>query len=260
YRGDLLASLSKPILAVVGTRKSSSYGREMTRKLLQPLVKRGICIVSGLAIGIDTIAHQCALEQGSSTLAVLAGGVDEIYPAMNKELARRITAQGALISEYEPCTKLERWNFPARNRIVSALSQSVFVVEGTIDSGALLTAKFALEQNREILALPGNINNPNAQGPNYLIKCGARVITCPEDLLQAFDLEPETAEQMELFPELSDNEKLIYESLKQAGRELGFDELMLQCKFSFGQLSIALLNLELKNLIAKASGNSYLCL
>jgi len=258
YRGELSRCSAAPILAVVGTRKPSAYGRESTRKLLTPLCERGISIISGLAMGIDTIAHQCALEKNSGTIAVLAHGLDEVYPPLNRELAKRIVQNGLLLSEYEPCTKVEKWNFPARNRIISALSNAVFIIEGALTSGAMLTAKFALEQSREILALPGNINSFNAGGPNYLIKCGARVITCPEDLLQVFDLEPEKGGQMDIFPDLSDNEQKVLELVRGAAGEISFDEIMLKSKLGFGELSIALLNLELKSVIAKAGGNSFI--
>jgi len=261
YRGDISAVNSGKILAVVGTRKPSAYGREMTKKLLTPLCERKVKIISGLAMGIDTIAHQTAVASGAPTIAVLAGGVEEIYPAMNRELAQKIINNGVILSEYEPGSKMERWNFPARNRIVSALSEAVFIVEGSMSSGAMLTGKFALEQNREVLALPGNINITNAQGPNYLIKTGATVVTCTEDLLRCMGIEAEEhIEQMDIFDHLSENEQRIYAVFRAEQRNLSFDELMIITSESFGQLSVALLNLELKGVIAKAGGNSYIML
>ncbi len=260
YRGDFLDCLESVRLGVVGTRKPSAYGREMTRKLLQPISDKSVCIISGLAMGIDTISHQTALAGRSKTIAVLASGVESIYPPINRDLALKIIENGALISEYEPGSKMEKWNFPARNRIISALSQAVMIVEGSITSGALLTAKFALEQNRDILALPGNINITNAQGPNHLIKNGAAIITCTEDIMRILGIDEQKDEQIDLFPILSETEQQIYQLIKKEQRLVSFDELVLITGCSFGKLSIALLNLELKGMIAKSSGNSYIIL
>ncbi|PKN77854.1 MAG: DNA-protecting protein DprA [Candidatus Cloacimonetes bacterium HGW-Cloacimonetes-1] len=258
YRGMLAQALEKTRLGVVGTRKPSAYGKEMTRKLLQPVAELGVCIVSGLAMGIDTVSHLTALDSGALTIAALAGGLEEIYPPINRELAKRIVAQGALVSEYDPGSKMEQWNFPARNRIISALSQASFIVEGAISSGALLTAKFAMEQNRDLLALPGNITSHNAEGPNYLIKTGAAIVTCAEDILQTLGLDAAAAPQLDLFPELSDTETEIYAYYREEQREISFDELMVKTGYSFGKLSIALLNLELKGLLAKSGGSAYI--
>jgi DNA processing protein len=169
YRGDLKTCEKLPILAVVGTRKPSSYGQEMARKLIAPLCERRYGD-QRLAIAIDTVAHRVAL----STCKDYSGmpRSESIYPPMNLNLANEIVANGLLLSEYEPGSKMEKWNFPARNRIISALAPAVFIVEGSITSGALLTGKFALEQGRDVCAMPGNINNINAQGPK-MIKCGA---------------------------------------------------------------------------------------
>lgn len=258
FRGDICSALAGTRLSVVGTRKPTAYGREMCDKLLQPLAKQGVTIISGLAVGIDTVAHRAALDNGSATIAVMAGGVESIYPPQNRELTNQIITQGAIVSEYEPGSRMERWNFPARNRIVSALGDAVFVVEGSMKSGALLTAKFAVEQNRAVFALPGNINHPNAQGPNYLIKAGAALITCPEDLLSLLGLDAEPNEQMEILPEISPDEQAIYDIYKEEQREISFDELILKTGYSFGKLSVALLNLELKGYLAKVSGNSFI--
>ncbi|MCD8478979.1 MAG: DNA-processing protein DprA [Candidatus Cloacimonetes bacterium] len=244
-------------LAVVGTRKASSYGREMSRKLLTPLCQQGLCVISGLALGIDTAAHHIALESGAQTIGVLACGVESIYPPQNLQLSERIIKQGALVSEYEPGSKPDKWNFPARNRIISALSDAVFVVEGPITSGALLTAKAAIEQNRDIFALPGNINHSNAQGPNHLIKHGAALISSADDLFAALDMKPEKAEQIELFPELCPDEQKIVDILKEKQEVLSFDELLMISSFPIGRLSTHLTNLELKGVIAKESGNSF---
>ena len=258
YQGDLSGTLKDICLAVVGTRKPTSYGVEMCRKLLSPLCTKGVNIISGLAMGIDTIAHQTALKAKTKTIAVFASGLDSIYPPMNKELADSIIANGALVSEYEPGSKLERWNFPSRNRIISAFANAVFVVEGSLNSGAMLTAKFAVEQNKPLFALPGNINNRNAQGPNSLIKQGAFLVSSADDLLKNLGLTVTAKEQLELIPELSSEEQALYDILSSAQKELTFDDFMLKTGLGFGKLSTLLLNLELKGLVAKSSGNSYL--
>lgn len=257
YRGDLIKALKQICLAVVGTRKPTAYGREMCAKTIALACRNDVTIISGLAMGIDTVAHLTALEQHSGTIAVLAAGVDSIYPPQNRELAKQIVAHGALVSEYEPGSRLEKWNFPARNRIVSALAQAVYVVEGPLSSGALLTAKFAIEQDRELMALPGEISHPNAQGPNYLIKSGARLVSCPEDVLEALGIETQPDQQLQIMPELSESEQGVWDIFQSEQRELSFDDLLLKTGLSFGKLSIILLNLELKGCIGKASGNSF---
>ncbi len=258
YRGDLKAALKQVCLAVVGTRKPTAYGRESCSKLLAPVCKQGATIISGLATGIDTMAHNAALSNGSRTIAVLASGLETIYPRHNLDLAEQIIARGALVSEFEPGTKIDPWNFVARNRIISALAQSVFIVEGALNSGAMITAKHAIEQNRDVMALPGEINHPNAQGPNYLIKNGAQCVTTPQDILSALGLQTEADEQLEILPPISPDEQKIYELFQTEQRELNFDELLLRSGHNFGKLSTILLNLELKGYLVKTGGNSFI--
>ncbi len=258
FRGDLRSALKQVCLAVVGTRKPTVYGRESCAKLLKPVCRKGATIVSGLATGIDTVAHSTALKNGTRTIAVLAGGLETIYPSHNRELGEQIIATGALVSEYDPGTKLDPWNFVARNRIISALSQRVFIVEGSLKSGALITAKHAIEQNRDVMALPGEITHPNAQGPNYLIKNGAQCVTSPEDILFSLGFEAEGGEQLEILPEISAAEQKIYEIFQTEQREITFDELLVRSGHNFGKLSTILLNLELKGYLAKTGGNSFI--
>ncbi len=258
YKGDLHAALQGFCLAVVGTRKPSAYGVEMCRRLLAPVCGQGVCIVSGLAMGIDTIAHQTALSSKSNTIAVLAHGLDIVYPPGNKTLAEKIAHYGAVVSEYDPGTKPDRWNFSDRNRIISALSQAVLIVEAPFDSGALLTANFARQQARPVYALPGNINHQNAEGPNKLIREGACIITSPEDLMSDLGLNRSTEEQLILLPELNEDEQKLYDIVTEKNSEISFDELLLHTGLSFGKLSTILLNLELKGMLAKSSGNSFI--
>ncbi len=257
YRGKPFPTSSGLSLGVVGTRKPSEYGKSMTAQIVEPVAAAGVTIISGLAYGIDTVAHKAALKAGGRTIAVLAHGLDSIYPPQNRTLAEQIMEKGALISEYEPGSKMERWNFPARNRIISGLSQGVLVTEGSLSSGAMLTAKFALEQNRDLYALPGHVNLENAQGPNHLIRNGARLISSAADLLQDLGLDQPASEQLNLFPELTETEQHVWDIFREAQREISFDELVLKTGWSIGQLSIVLLNLELKGVLLKAGGNSF---
>lgn len=183
-------------VAVVGTRAVSPYGREVARQLGWQLAKHGVTVVSGLALGVDAIAHQGALDAGGRTIAVLGSGVDHIYPPQNVTLAQQIIERGAVISEYALGTKPEASNFPPRNRIISGLSLAVVVVEAGRRSGALITAGFAAEQGREVFAVPGSILNPGSDGCNRLIQDGATPVTSISDLLEYFQRENVISERV----------------------------------------------------------------
>jgi len=193
---DVNELLSRPALTVVGSRKVSAYGKTVTSTLTADLAKVGVVIISGLALGVDSIAHRAALEQGGVAIAVLPCGLDLIYPANHRQLARQILQQGgALISEYPAGTQAYKSNFVARNRIVSGLADAVLITEAAEKSGTLHTAEFALEQGREVLAVPGNITSPTSVGTNNLIKAGATPATCANDILRALGLEPEAGKR-----------------------------------------------------------------
>lgn len=181
--GDLVSHDSNSV-AVVGTRNATSYGMEMAGIISGELARMGITIVSGLAMGIDTAAHRAALNAGGRTIAVLAGGLDSIYPQQNRGLARQIVESGCLISEYQLGTRSKRDHFPRRNRIISGLSRGVVVVEAAKKSGATWTVKWALEQNREVFAVPGNATSPQSEGTNWLIQQGAKLTTCADHVLE----------------------------------------------------------------------------
>ncbi|MGC8801102.1 MAG: DNA-processing protein DprA [Chloroflexus sp.] len=187
-RGTMTASDQRAI-AIVGTRHPTPYGREVTRRLARDLAVAGITIVSGLALGIDTIAHTAALEAGGRTLAVLACGADRVYPERNRTLAEQIVTAGALISDYPLGTPPAPLNFPPRNRIIAGLSLATLVVEAREDSGALITVQFALDQGRDVMAVPGSIFNPLSAGPHRLIREGAAIITSAQDVLAVLNLE-----------------------------------------------------------------------
>jgi DNA processing protein len=253
YRGNLQKDDLRRTLAIVGTRKASPYGKQMANEIGEKLAQAGFTIVSGLAYGIDAIAHMSALNHKGKTIAVMGTGVDQIYPPENREIAEDIIKTGAILSEYIPGSKAEKWNFPTRNRIISGLSLGSLIIEGSRKSGALLTAKFAMDQNRDVFALPGDINRPQATGPNYLIKLGAKIVTCVQDILEEFDLVLD--EQTRLFPELNEQEDKIYQILLNNKPDIQFDNLLIKSNMNIGELSSILLNLELKNVIKKIPGN-----
>ena len=195
-RGELKPQ-DETSVAVVGTRRASAYGRQVTEELVTSLSMNGITIVSGLAKGIDTAAHRAALEAGGRTLAVFACGLDIVYPPENVKLARDIMERGALISEYPLGTKPKAEHFPQRNRILSGLSRGVLVVESGESSGALITAEFALQQNREVFAVPGSVFSPVSKGPNRLIQQGAKLVRNHADILEELNL-TETVQQFQM--------------------------------------------------------------
>ncbi len=253
YRGTLKKEDFRRSIAMVGTRKASNYGKLMTKQIGEKLVHAGFTIISGLAYGIDTLSHFAAVKNGGRTIAVFGTGVDQIYPPRNRELAEMIIQNGALISEFVPGSKAEKWNFPTRNRIISGLSLGSVIIEGGKKSGALLTAKFALDQNRDIFALPGDINRPQSAGPNYLIKLGAKIVTSADDILQEYDIKLD--EQPLFFPELNEKEEKIYQIILNNKPEIHFDKLIIKTGYSVSEISTLLLSLELKNTIKKTAGN-----
>ncbi len=253
YRGTLHKEDFRRSLAIVGTRKPTNYGMLMTKRIGAKLVQAGFTIISGLANGIDTLAHISAVENNGRTFAVMGTGCEQIYPARNREIAERIIQKGALISEYVPGQQIEKWNFPTRNRIISGLSLGSLIIEGSKKSGALLTAKFALDQNRDVFALPGDINKDQSAGPNYLIKLGAKIVCSVHDVLEEYDLVLEQEEKP--LPKLSAKEDQVYQILIQNKPEIQFDTLILKTGFSVGELSTVLLSLELKNMVKKVPGN-----
>jgi DNA processing protein len=191
--GELIELLDKPCVAIVGSRKVSPYGREVTKRLARELAEQGIVIVSGLAFGVDAIAHEAALEAGGQAIAVLPSPLDNIYPASHHGLARRILGQGgALVTEYPSGTGSFKGNFVARNRIIAGLADAVLITEAALKSGSLHTARFALNAGRDVLAVPGNITSETSEGTNNLIKSGAMPVTEVSDILFALGIEPST--------------------------------------------------------------------
>lgn len=201
-KGDVSA-LNGKCLAIVGTRTATEYGKGISRKFAKELSRCGITIVSGLAEGIDTEAHKGALEAGGKTIAVFGCGIDQVFPASNIKLAEEIEKSGTLVSEYKPGTPTAKWTFPRRNRIISGLSLGVVMVEGHYDSGAMITAKLALDEGREVFAVPGSVEIDQTKGPHWLIKQGAKMAENIDDILEELDIEHVAREEPSKKPDYS---------------------------------------------------------
>lgn len=243
-------------VAVVGTRRASNYGREVTRRLAAGLARSGITIVSGLARGIDGVAHRAALEAGGRTIAVFGCGIDRIYPPEHRKLAKQIAAHGALISDYPLGTPPEGRNFPPRNRIISGLSLGVLVTNAGKSSGALITAEFAAEQGRDVFAVPGSILTQGSVGTNELIRNGAKLVAKPEDILEELNLTmvAEQTKARQLLPE-DDTEAAVLEYL--SGEPTHVDELQQQMEMSISQVTSTLAMMELKGMVRQVGGMKY---
>jgi DNA processing protein len=254
-RGTLLPE-DECCLAVVGTRRATVYGRQVAEELVTDLARNGITIVSGLAKGIDSIAHRAALEASARTIAVFGCGLDIVYPAENAKLAREIMEHGALISEYPLGTKPKADNFPRRNRIMSGLSLGVLVIEAGESSGALITANQALEQNREVFAVPGSILSPASRGTNHLIQEGAKLVRNYVDILEELNLAmmAQQLEMKELLP-VDETESLL---LKQLSREpTHIDDICRHSGLATALVSSALTMMELKGMVKQVGGMNY---
>jgi DNA processing protein len=243
-------------VAVVGTRSPTIYGREATRRIVGDLAGAGVTVVSGLAIGVDTIAHAAALEAGGRTLAVLASGLDQVYPERNRALAEEITARGALISEFPIGTRPIPQLFPVRNRIISGLSLGTLVVEAGIGSGALITVRYALEQGRDVFAVPGQIFSPKSMGPNQLIRDGAGLVAQAQDILEALNLSSAALQQevQAAFPE-DPTEAAIFALVDYQPQHV--DDLRRQSDLPITVVSSTLALLELKGLVRQAGAMQY---
>jgi DNA processing protein len=241
--GDLTPLLVKPRLAVVGSRKVTPYGKLVTTQLAGEIARKGVVIVSGLALGVDALAHAAALDNGGLTLAVLANGLPDIQPKTNHHLAMRILKQGgAIVSEYPEGAPPLRENFIARNRIVSGLSDGVLITEAAAKSGTMHTANFALEQGRAVMAVPGNIHSPLSEGTNNLIKTGAIPVTTSADILLALGLSDSHNRQTELFG--STKEEVLILTLLQSGLT-DASELLRNSKLAAAEFNQTLTMLEI---------------
>jgi DNA processing protein len=272
-RGEWQACVEQPCVAVIGSRQCSTYGENASEMLARDLATRGITIVSGLARGIDAAAHKGALHGKGRTIAVLGTGIDAVYPRENTRLVREILdAGGAVVSQFPLGTPPLKDNFPYRNRIISGLSLGVLIVEASERSGSLITARLATEQNREVMAVPGNITSSNSYGTNYLIKAGAKLVQQWQDVvaelpseIAAAILPPKIDEasgngkgrQAELAPaDLSENERKIW-ALLPADKSIHIDVLLETSGLSFGDLNSVLVGLDIRDLIRVLPGKHY---
>jgi len=254
-RGELTAEDSWAV-AVVGTRRVTAYGRQVTEELASYLAQNGVTVVSGLARGVDAIAHQAALKAGGRTLAVMGNGVDRIYPPEHRALAEQILASGALLSDYAPGTPPEGANFPPRNRLISGLSLAVVVVEAGETSGALITAQFAVDQGREVFAVPGNILAPQSKGTNRLIQQGAHPLLSARDVLEALNLT--RVSEQRLVRKVLPADSVEAQVLDVLAHEpLHVDEIRNQTGLPIERVSATLVMMELKGMVRQVGGMNY---
>ena len=270
-RGNWRECLEMPCVGVVGSRRCSTYGRNASEMLGRDLAEHGVCVVSGFARGIDSSAHKGAIEGKGKTVAVFGTGLDGIYPKENAKLAAEILENGgAIVSQFPLGTPPLRVNFPYRNRIISGLSLGVLIIEASERSGSLITARLATEQNREVMAIPGNITSKTSFGTNYLIKSGAKLVQQWQDVVSEFPSEiaaellpPKIDAKKSKSPSkptapkgLTKIEKDVY-SLLTADQHIHVDTLLEKSGLSFGDLNNSLVSLDLKDLILSLPGNNY---
>lgn len=259
YINGEIINQDKVAVAIVGTRKFTQYGKQVAYDISGSLAKLGITIVSGLARGIDTFAHEAALESGGRTIAVLGSGLDgeSFFPSSNWSLSEKIAKQGAIITEYPSGTRGTNFTFPQRNRIVSGLSLGVVVIEAPEKSGALITASLALEQNREVFAVPGNIYERNSQGTNKLIKMGAKLTTNIEDILEELNLTHLLSAENKINYKPENKEEEIVLSLLSI-KPVHIDEIIKQSKMPASSINSTLMILELKKVIKNLGKNNFI--
>ncbi|MDZ7741951.1 MAG: DNA-processing protein DprA [Bacteroidota bacterium] len=259
YKGKAVLNRQK-IISIVGTRKATNYGQSVIAELAGGLRQYNVLIVSGLAYGIDTLAHKSALQNQMDTVAVLAHGLDRIYPFLNRGLAEKIMHQGGLLTDFMSGTNPDRENFPKRNRIVAGMSDAVVVVESAKKGGALITADIANSYNRDVFAVPGKIKETYSEGCNFLIKTNrAALIQSPDDLIYLMGWKEQKKKpviQRKIFVELAENERKLVELLK-AQDEMGIDQLCIKSKMSATKVASALLNLEFEGLVKCLPGKVY---
>jgi len=246
-------------VAVVGTRRATEYGKRVTEKIIKELKILGVTVVSGLAYGIDIQAHKACLSNGLPTLAVLAGGLDRIYPSAHKKYAEEIQSNGVILSESIPGTIPDRHLFPARNRIIAGLADATIVVEAAEKGGALITAHIADSYNRLVFAVPGNVDNNYSQGTNRLISSQkALIYTGAEDLIYHlnWDIDQEERHQ-EVMPDLPEEERLIFELLTTQGQPMEIDLISIKTQIPINRVASVLLNLEFQGLIRSLPGKKF---
>ena len=261
-KGEADLNVSK-IIAVVGTRSHSEYGKQITEKLIKELVDQKVLVISGLAFGIDAIAHKAAIKNNLATAGVLAHGLDQVYPSEHNGLAKDILKHnGTLLTEYRSKTKPDKHNFPVRNRIVAGMSDAIIVIESGIKGGSMITAELANGYNKDVFAVPGKITDVKSAGCNFLVKNNkAMILTDTQELIDVMGWEERSRKsgvrsQKELFIELSKDEKIIIDILKEK-ESVPIDELNLKSGLSSSSVAVALLNLELQGVVNSLPGKMY---
>lgn len=248
-------------IGIVGPRRASFYGLNIAEQLSKQLTEKGFTVVSGMALGVDTYAHRGALKAGGRTIAVVGSGFNNLYPAQNIKLAEEISQNGAVVSEFPINTEPFPFNFPRRNRVISGLSLGVVVAEAARNSGALITADFALEQGREVFAVPGKVDSDTSFGPNELIKQGAKLVSCVDDIVEEFvvpaspENRPKKEAQENKGCEIEAEEKRLLNLISQKSIQL--DELVLMTNMDIPEISGILFRLQLKKLIRQLPGKHF---
>jgi DNA processing protein len=260
YKGNADLNCSR-IVAIVGTRNHNEYGKNICEKLVEGLVNEDVLVVSGLAFGIDTIAHKSAIKNNIKTVGVLAHGLDRVYPSQNASLAKQMVSYGGLLTEFKSNTIPDKQNFPGRNRIVAGISDATIVIESGIKGGSLITAELANGYNKDVFAFPGRADDTKSEGCNYLIKNNkAALITSANDLLENMGWKKQQnsspKKQRELFIELSTEEKIVVDIL-QSREQIQIDELYFKSKLSSSAVAQALLMLEMQGVVSSLPGKIY---
>jgi len=251
--------VERPCVAIVGTRSATLYGRKVAKRFGAELARMGFCVVSGMARGTDTAAHEGALESGGPTLAVFGCGMDIIYPPENLELSREITAKGALVSEFPLGRRADRQTFPMRNRVVAGMCEAVIVIESAAAGGSMITARFAGEQGRQVMAVPGRIDQSSSDGCHQLIRDGATMVTSVDDVLE--ELRYRSSEQMEVplepaAPELDEKEKALV-AVFAGGEALSPEQASERLEWPYPEVAALLMGLEIKRLVSKRADGAY---
>jgi len=259
YKGNADLNATK-IISIVGTRNNSEYGKATCEKLLEDIAEQNVVVMSGLAFGIDSVAHKASLKNNLKTVGVVAHGLDKIYPAQNKILAKEMLSQGGLLTDFMSGTNPDRQNFPRRNRIVAGICDALIVIESSKKGGSLITAELANSYNKDVFAIPGRVNDLRSEGCNYLIKSNkSLLITCADDLLHIMNWKEEpkkVKKQRELFIELTADEKIITDILSQQ-ENIQIDQLYFKSGLSSSAVANALLMLEMQGVVTMMPGKVF---
>lgn len=259
YKGTSKLNASR-IVAIVGTRRATNYGRSRCEEIVEKLADKDVLIISGLAYGIDSCAHRKSIEMGVETMGVLGHGLDRLYPAQNRKLAENMLKKGGLLTEFMSGTNPDRENFPKRNRIVAGMSDAIIVVESDKKGGALITAELGNSYNRDVFAVPGRVGDDSSRGCNFFIKTNrAALAESGDDIayIMGWDDQPKKKKaQQQLFVKMTNDEKLLFNLIKESG-EIGIDQLVIKSKLTTSKVAASLLNLEFEGVVQSLPGKLY---